>query len=527
MGAYYFIREISLRLCMAKGEGRHKLKKRILVLLFCMCSVSLFSQEKFSISGKANEKFTPLLGDPIKIGMKVTLKEYQRSPSGGKNFYYAECEGKNVIIDPVDRNKITFDNPVSNNQLWQIIGVKLDIYENLFSKGHQYDLRRELEDDTINMINNFTRYNRFFMDEYLEDYIQSLLYKIHPATLDDGRPGNLFIKILKDSIPDAFCTPTGTIVVTTGLLSTIRSEDELVGVLAHEVAHFVLDHQIVNINKAIARQKNAEFWAGMATALAAVSEIYVNIKYEVNTGGKFTLATAMLSSSIANSIAERLGAKYSREQETEADVAATMTLEFLKKDPKACSAALSRIQTYSILNGDYLALSGSGTHPSLPERIAKIGAVDPNQFNSKKYDQLISFINTFNAGIEYRLRHLETCLQLADRNIEAGVATEEDYLLKGITVRMLYDTPERNQEALDLIVKAKTLNVNPEYYPQIFKQEGITLLRLGKKQEAISSFQIYLQKLEAEKEKPQFVLDEIAWTKKMIFKTKSMQINSQ
>jgi len=118
-------------------------------------------------------------------------------------------------------------------------------------------------------------------------------------------------------------------------------------------------------------------------------------------------------------------------------------------------------------------------------------------------------------------------LQLADRNIEAGVATEEDYLLKGITVRMLYDTPERNQEALDLIVKAKTLNVNPEYYPQIFKQEGITLLRLGKKQEAISPFQIYLQKLEAEKEKPQFVLDEIAWTKKMIFETKSMQINSQ
>jgi Zn-dependent protease with chaperone function len=457
--------------------------------------------------------------EQIEIGTRIALKEIKKA--GGKDSFLINCDGKDLYLDLSDIKGITFDDPSTNDQLWQIIAVNSGLYENLGSKGFQYDLRSDLEDETINLLSNYQRYIGFFEDEYLEDYIQSLLNKIHPVTLDDGRPGNLVIKILRNNNPGAFSTPTGTIVIYTGLLSTIRSEDELIGVLAHEVAHFVLDHQIVNINKAYDRKKRAEFWSALATVMAAATEVYLAEKKDVYMGGNLTIATAVLSTSIANSVLERLGANFSREQEFEADHAATKTLEFLKKDPKAFAAALARIRTYCILTGDYLALSGAGTHPALTQRIAQIGAVDPEQFNSKKYDQLISFINTYNAINEYGQKHLASTLQLTNRNIEAGVATEEDYLLKGMVLRALFDTPERNQEALDLIVKSRTLNILTDYFPQTYKQEGITLLRLGRKQDAINAFQIYIQKLEAQKEKTQYMLDELVWARKMIYKTKA------
>ena len=499
------------------------MKKWITIGFFFLLSASLLSQEKFSISGKATSQISPAKGATVETGKKVLIKEFNRSIRNvlaTKFVFYADCDGIEVQLEPRDLKNIDYDIPTTNDQNWQIIKVKSDLYENLASKGFQYDLRRDLEDDTIDLISNFQRYYGLFNDDYLDDYIQGLLYKIHPVTLSDERPGNLVVRVLQHSYPNAFSTATGTIIITTGLLSICRSEDELLGVLAHEVAHYVLDHQIVNINKASERQKRAEFWATLATTMAAASEIYLNAKKEINTGGGITLATAVLSTSIADSISERLGAKYSQSQEGEADIAAIRWLEFMKKDPKVLSATLSRIRNYCILNGDYLALSGSGSHPTLDSRIRAIGIVDPNKYISPKYDRTISFVNTYNAVNEFALKHLEAALQLANRNIESGVATEEDYLLKGIVIRTMYDTVETNQEALNLIQKAKAISVMLEYYPEIYKQEGITLLRLGKVDDAINSFQLYLQKLEGIKDKPQYIIDEIIWAKKMIYKIK-------
>ena len=495
------------------------MKKRVFLVVYCLCSIWLFPQADFSISGKAKTTIRPSISAVIDPGTRVKLiKFYSMSTTPPKYGFLVECGGKRTTWDSANVKDIEYDPPTTNEELWQIIAVKSDLYTNFASKGLQYDLRSDLEEETLSMLSNYQKYDWFFDDKYVEDYIQSLLYKVHAITLKDGRPGNLVVKIIKNSIPNAFSTPTGAIIITTGLLSTIRSEDELIGILAHESAHFVLDHQIVNINKANDRKKRAEFWASFATTLAAATEVYLAAKKHIYTGGAVTLATAVLSTGIADSVLENLGAKFDRGQEFEADAAATKTLEFLKRDPKALSAALSRIQNYDTLTGNYLALSPSGDHPALSSRIAEIGEIDPAQFNNKNYDQLISFVNTYNAEEEYRLKHLETTLQLVNRNLEAGVATEEDYLLKGMVLRALYDTPDHNREALDFIVKARSININPDCYPQIYKEEGITLLRLGRKSDAVVAFQTYVQKLDALKEKPQYILDEIIWTRKMIYK---------
>jgi hypothetical protein len=487
--------------------------------LLCVSLLTFAQKPEYTLTGITKSKITVMSvldSKPLEVGQIVQFVSFGIDQYSSKACYTVKNGEKKLKISGTDIDKISFDDPKSLDEVWQLVRLNSDFDMNLSSRGLQYKLRQELEDETIALMQYFGENNGFFNDAFLEDYIQGMLYTIHSPTLNDERPGNLTVKIIHQSDPNAFCTPTGTILLTTGLLSTIKSEDELIGILTHEVAHFVLDHQVININKAEQRQKRAEFWAGFATVVAAATEVYVAAKHDVYLEGSLTMSTAILSSSIAILINERIGTNYNHEQELEADTAAVVLLKYMKKDPKALSAALSRIRDYSILIGNYSALSGSGTHPGLGERIARMGACDPNSFDNESYDKIISLVNTQNAIYEYNLSHLETAIGLTNRNISSGVATEDDYLVKAMSIRILNNTPEKTQEALDLIIKAKSLNVTPRNY--LYKQEGITLIRLGKKNEAKTALQVYLKNLESIPDKNTYTIEEIEWTKKMIYK---------
>ena len=184
------------------------------------------------------------------------------------------------------------------------------VFNMIQKKGFQTPLRNELEDDAIDFINKLQNDGRAFKDPYLENYIYSLVAKIAPVTLIDGRPGNVNIVILDDAVQNAFTFSNGTIVVTTGLLAALHTEDELVAILAHEIAHFVLDHSIANVNADAKRQKRAEFWASVATGVAAVAEGVAAMKNPYYKPGNGTLAVAMISSSIAESYLKRQGMAY-------------------------------------------------------------------------------------------------------------------------------------------------------------------------------------------------------------------------
>lgn len=64
---------------------------------------------------------------------------------------------------------------------------------------------------------------------------------------------------------NAFATPGGYVFVTRGLLMKMRSEDELAGVLAHEISHVVQKHHLVAIQKAAKRGMLTDV-VGMAAA---------------------------------------------------------------------------------------------------------------------------------------------------------------------------------------------------------------------------------------------------------------------
>jgi predicted Zn-dependent protease len=66
-----------------------------------------------------------------------------------------------------------------------------------------------------------------------------------------------------DSI-NAFAMPGGSVLVSHGLVKRLGSESELAAVLAHEIAHVVLKHQL----KAIQSSLNSEAWAGLGKEAA-------------------------------------------------------------------------------------------------------------------------------------------------------------------------------------------------------------------------------------------------------------------
>lgn len=77
-------------------------------------------------------------------------------------------------------------------------------------------------------------------DPLLDDYINDLGFRLAAAS---AKPRDHFkFFIVKDNEINAFAAPGGYIAVNSGLISITRNEDELAGVIAHEIGHITQSH---------------------------------------------------------------------------------------------------------------------------------------------------------------------------------------------------------------------------------------------------------------------------------------------
>ena len=79
---------------------------------------------------------------------------------------------------------------------------------------------------------------------------QRIADRISLAADVSGRQLNFEVIVLTDSLRNAYSLPNGDIVVHAGLVGDVRNEDELAGLLAHEMAHTILRHssEVVSIS---------------------------------------------------------------------------------------------------------------------------------------------------------------------------------------------------------------------------------------------------------------------------------------
>ena len=506
------------------------MKKRITLLLCLLVSIVCNAQSyKVSLDATLNDDYKKMKkGTEVSISRVINNIDFD-DYGNLRNKYFLVINKDTVLYD----SRITdrFDYRCDDIQdLWDQ-KIICNVFENLSNDGIQETLRNEMEDEALSFINQQKEYGMVFNDPYLENYIYSLISKIAPKTLIDSRPGNVNLVILENPSMNAGMYSNGTLVINTGLLSALHTEDELVAILAHEIAHFILDHNIQTVNEAIARKKRAEFWAGLATGLTAVAEGVAAVKSNHYIPGGATLGMAILSSSIAKQVVDRLGMKYNLEQEKEADKTAIQALEILGYDKNALASALSRMKGVMEQERSNVMYFQSYTHPALVKRINDAGK--PIDIQNSDFEKTISFTITSTARMKFEDRRFRQVLPLVEQNIINGVATAEDYILKANCLLALNNDTQTNTEVLEMVNIAKSLD---ESNINIYKAEILANLRLEKYTithdllsqyvQRLNDFELTMKDIESDRmwdSTHNFITTERDWAKRMAIKVKAMQ----
>ena len=81
------------------------------------------------------------------------------------------------------------------------------------------------------------------------DYVRAIGVRL--AAVSDRPDGPWHFEIADTSTPNAFALPGGHVYLTRGLLTLVNSEDELAGVIGHEMAHVVARHSSKRIGAAV------------------------------------------------------------------------------------------------------------------------------------------------------------------------------------------------------------------------------------------------------------------------------------
>jgi predicted Zn-dependent protease len=158
--------------------------------------------------------------------------------------------------------------------------------------------------------------------------------------------------------PNAFALPGGPVYVSRGLLSFVNSEDELAGVIAHEIGHVAARHAVGRVSLA------APF-----VLLAAIPGAIVGTVSQ--TLGAVVAAPGAIAGGLAVS-------SYSRGQELDAD---KIGMEMVAKagwDPVALAAILHAIErSVELERGKPRKQHLFDSHPATPARIAQVEKVAP------------------------------------------------------------------------------------------------------------------------------------------------------
>lgn len=147
----------------------------------------------------------------------------------------------------------------------------------------------------------------------------------------DTFKGYHFIVLDEPDKVNAFAVPGGFIFITTGLISKASNEDELAGVLAHEIAHIVFRHPIGSIKKAYRDQLGKDI---LSFAAGQVSEEEKNEQIKLLVEGLNELSGMLIDNAAKG---------YSRKKEDEADAEAIKLMINAGYNPGALAKVLKKL----------------------------------------------------------------------------------------------------------------------------------------------------------------------------------------
>lgn len=149
---------------------------------------------------------------------------FGRGYEGNKGLAYDRTNSRNEIYNNIPAQ---FKGDVTDRSMMRYANDAAQNLSQFFSEGVIYS-------------------NWVDATSYLNDVLD--LIKISAGLSDKS---NVKIGILRNAEPNAFMTPSGTLLVTVGLLNELKSESGLAAVISHELAHYNLHHNLEGFIKEV------------------------------------------------------------------------------------------------------------------------------------------------------------------------------------------------------------------------------------------------------------------------------------
>jgi len=159
-----------------------------------------------------------------------------------------------------------------------------------------------------------------------------------PYTL---RGYDYYFDVLAAREANAFACPAGGVFITTGLLNALESDNEIEGVLAHEIAHVERRHHL----RELKQNTETAFWTSLATEIAGN---LIWAKSGDLTGKSFFLGRL---NQMSEMICQIILSGHSREYEQEADIYAINYLKRVRNDVISYYLAQKKLQYSANLKG--------------------------------------------------------------------------------------------------------------------------------------------------------------------------------
>ena len=192
---------------------------------------------------------------------------------------------------------------------------------------------------------------QFVDDPMVVDYVNGVGKKL--LSVMPPQPFTYRFYVIHSDVYNAFAIPAGRVFINSGLLAAMDNEDELAGILGHEIAHVTARH----ISDRIERQK-AMSWATIAGMVAGAF---------LGGGGGAAVAQGTAAATTAVSLA------YSRDDERQADQLGLLYLDQAGYSARGLLSVMQKIrgkEWYDTADfPDYLS-----THPGSQERLITIGS---------------------------------------------------------------------------------------------------------------------------------------------------------
>ena len=208
------------------------------------------------------------------------------------------------------------------------------------------------------LMRELRRQDLLVSDPMVEGWLQGLGYRVASSSGEPDHGYTFFM--MRDRRINAFATLGGLVGMNAGLVLTAKREDEVAGVLAHEVAHVTQRHVLRSAEKS--QQMQLPTMLAMLGAVAAASQ-------SNSRSADDAMQAAVLG---AQALMAQMQIDYTRSNESEADRIGIETLSRAGFDPLGIADFFGRMERASRGNtGGWQAPEYLRTHPVTTTRIAE------------------------------------------------------------------------------------------------------------------------------------------------------------